>query len=148
MLDNQQMDPDYPTQPPLLSFKQFLQRQDDSISDEDAIKHYADYKLEFKKTQINNYFLEHKEQDWFKLKYHPDECHKKKLEQNKCVLTRLDVFMELMGKGWLKDLDVEYDKTKELVKLMDAFVIKLEGGTDEDLNKLLNAEQIAKAKYL
>ena len=102
MLDAQHAEPDYPTQPPLLSFKHFLQQQDDNISDEDAIKMYNDYKLEFKKTQINNFFLEHKEEDWFKQKYHPDECYKRRHEQNRCILHRLDVFMELMGKGWLE----------------------------------------------
>ena len=52
------------TQPPCLSFKLFLQQQDDNISDEDAIKKYNEYKMDFKKTQINNFFLEHKEEDW------------------------------------------------------------------------------------
>lgn len=55
---------DHATQPPLLSFKQFLQQQDDNISDEEAIKKYNEYKNEFKKTQINNFFLEHKEEEW------------------------------------------------------------------------------------
>ncbi len=58
------MDPEYPTQPPFLSFKHFLQQQDDNISDEDAIKKYNDYKIEFKRTQINNFFVEHKEEEW------------------------------------------------------------------------------------
>ncbi len=55
---------DFPTQPPFLSFKIFLAQQSDDISDEDAIKKYNDYKMDFKKTQINNFFLEHKEEDW------------------------------------------------------------------------------------
>ncbi len=55
---------DYPTQPPFLSFKLFLQQQNDDISDEEAIKRYNDYKMDFKKTQINNFFLEHKEEEW------------------------------------------------------------------------------------
>ena len=129
--------PDYPTQPPLLSFKQYLQQQDDSITDEEAIRNYAAYKAEFKKTQLNNFFLEHKEQDWFKAKYHPDECHKRRAEQHKCVLHRLDVFMDLRAKGWLDNLGVEFDKAKEIVTLMDAFVIRLEGGNDDDVNRLL-----------
>ena len=59
-----QSEPDHATQPPLLSFKNFLQQQDDNISDEEAIKRYNEYKVEFKRTQINNFFLEHKEEDW------------------------------------------------------------------------------------
>lgn len=57
-------DSDYATQPPFLSFKMFLQQQEDNISDEEAIKRYNDYKMDFKKTQINNFFLEHKEEEW------------------------------------------------------------------------------------
>ena len=38
-------------QPAMMSFKSFLQTQDDQISDEEAIKKYADYKLEFKRQQ-------------------------------------------------------------------------------------------------
>jgi hypothetical protein len=59
-----QGEPEYPTQPPFLSFKLFLQQQSDDISDEEAIKRYNEYKIEFKKTQINNFFLEHKEEEW------------------------------------------------------------------------------------
>jgi hypothetical protein len=48
-----------------LSFKQFLQQQDDCISEEDAIKKYNNYKIEFKKTQINEFFLAHKAEEWY-----------------------------------------------------------------------------------
>lgn len=131
-------DPDYPTQPPFLSFKLFLQQQDDNISDEDAIKKYNDYKTEFKKTQINNFFLEHKEEDWFKLRYHPDENYKRRNEQNQCVLNRLQVFMDLVNSpsNWLENASVEMDHSKDLIKFLDAVVIKLEGGTDQDLKSL------------
>lgn len=57
-------DPGYPTQPPMMTFKQFLNKQDDTLSQEDAIKLYADYKLQFKKQQINEFFLAHKEEEW------------------------------------------------------------------------------------
>ena len=36
-------------QPAMMSFKAFLQTQDDQISDEEAIRKYAEYKLEFKR---------------------------------------------------------------------------------------------------
>ena len=34
--------------------------QDDSISDEEGIKKYAEYKLEFKRQQLNEFFVTHK----------------------------------------------------------------------------------------
>lgn len=46
------------------TFKQFLQSQDDSISDDDAVKKYAEYKQDFKKQQISEFFLAHKDEEW------------------------------------------------------------------------------------
>merc|ERR1712073_234601 len=50
-------------QPAMMSFKSFLQTQDDQISDEEAIKKYADYKLEFKRQQLNEFFVSHKDEE-------------------------------------------------------------------------------------
>lgn len=58
-------DPEYPCQPPMIPFKQFLASQDDSISEEEAVKRYNQYKLDFKKTQLNEYFLKHKDEEWW-----------------------------------------------------------------------------------
>jgi hypothetical protein len=52
-------------QPAMMSFKAFMQTQDDSISDEEGIKKYAEYKLEFKRQQLNEFFVSHKEEEWF-----------------------------------------------------------------------------------
>ena len=51
-------------QPVMMSFKAFLATQDDSISDEEAIKKYAEYKLEFKRQQLNEFFVTHKDEEW------------------------------------------------------------------------------------
>jgi hypothetical protein len=53
------------TQPPLLSFKHYLQDQDDNIDQEEAVKRYTEYKTDFKKTQIAEFFTAHKDEDWF-----------------------------------------------------------------------------------
>ena len=58
-------EPEYPCQPPMTPFKQFLSTQDDSISEEEAVKRYNQYKLDFKKTQLNEYFLAHKHEEWW-----------------------------------------------------------------------------------
>jgi hypothetical protein len=57
-------DVDGPTQPPMNTFKQFLSQQDDNITDEDAIKKYNEYKLDFRKQQIQDFFNEHKDEEW------------------------------------------------------------------------------------
>ena len=51
-------------QPLMMSFKSYLGTQDDSISDEDAVKKYAEYKLEFKRQQLNEFFVSHKDEEW------------------------------------------------------------------------------------
>jgi len=51
------------TQPAMMSFKTFLGTQDDTISDEEAIKKYAEYKLEFKRQQLNEFFVNHKDEE-------------------------------------------------------------------------------------
>ena len=48
----------------MLSFKQFLAQQDDSIDEGQAIQLYQEYKGDFKRKQITDFFDEHKEEDW------------------------------------------------------------------------------------
>merc|ERR1711962_199734 len=86
-------------QPAMMSFKSFLQTQDDQISDEDAIKKYAEYKLEFKRQQLNEFFVTHKEEEWFKQKYHPDDSVNRKEELKSMLLKRVEVFQEFLEQG-------------------------------------------------
>ena len=53
-----------PTQPPMMLFKQFLNKLDDEVGDTDAVKRYNDYKMDFKKTQVKEFFAKHKEEEW------------------------------------------------------------------------------------
>ena len=48
----------------MLTFKQFLSQQDDNIDDQEAIQLYAEYKADFKKQQLHQFFNDHKEEDW------------------------------------------------------------------------------------
>jgi hypothetical protein len=119
-------------QPPMMSFKAFLATQDDNISDSEAIEKYNDYKLEFQRQQLNEFFVAHKDDEWFRLKYHPEDSVKRKEEQMAALKKRVEVFLELMNSGKLA-VTVDCIKTGDLLKLLDTVVIKLEGGTDEDL---------------
>lgn len=58
------MEPEYQTQPAMQTFKAFLASQDDNITDDEAIQKYNEYKNDFKKQQINEFFLAHKEEEW------------------------------------------------------------------------------------
>lgn len=55
---------DVQTQPLLMTLKQFLATQDDAISDSDAIEKYNEYKLDFKRQQMNEFFVAHKDEEW------------------------------------------------------------------------------------
>lgn len=52
------------TQPPIMTFKAFLGTQEDTITDEEAIKRYNEYKLEFRRQQLNEFFVAHKDEEW------------------------------------------------------------------------------------
>lgn len=124
------------TQPPMLTLKAFLQSQDDNISDEDAIRKYNEYKLEFRRQQLNEFFVAHKEEEWFRLKYHPEDSAKRREEQMAALKKRVDVFMEFLETGRLDKVSVDAEQSEQLIKLLDAVVIRLEGGTDLDLSIL------------
>ena len=57
----------------MMSFEAFLSNQDDTITDEEAIKKYAEYKLEFKQQELNEFFVTHMVEEWFKQMVHPVE---------------------------------------------------------------------------
>ncbi|ROT84562.1 arsenite-resistance protein 2-like protein [Penaeus vannamei] len=130
-----------PTQPPMMTFKAFMEQCDDSISEEEALRKYSDYKLEFKRQQLNEFFINHKEEEWFKAKYHPEECVKRRDEQLSNLKRRVSVFCELFEMNRMENISVDADQSDQLLKLLDSVVIKLEGGTDLDLQVLDQAPE-------
>ena len=52
------------TQPAMMTLKQFLDTQDDGISDTEVLRKYNEYKLEFKRQQLNEFFVAHKDEEW------------------------------------------------------------------------------------
>lgn len=51
--------------PTMMSFKAFLAAQDDSITVDDAILKYNEYKLDFRRQQLNEFFVAHKDEEWY-----------------------------------------------------------------------------------
>lgn len=133
-------DPDFPTQPPMMSFKMFLGQQDDTINDQDAVKKYNEYKEDFRIKQINEFFLQHKDEEWFKSKYHPEEFERRQEEVRCALKRRCDVFFELMKKGYMDNVSCDTEHHDSIVKLLDAAVILMEGGHEEDLKILEEPE--------
>jgi hypothetical protein len=53
-----------PTQPPMMTLKQYLASQDENITDVEAKKRYAEYQADFKRQQIYEFFNQHKDEEW------------------------------------------------------------------------------------
>lgn len=52
------------TQPAMLNLKQFLDTQDENISDSEVMRKYTEYKTDFKRQQLNEFFVAHKDEEW------------------------------------------------------------------------------------
>ncbi|VDK45567.1 unnamed protein product [Anisakis simplex] len=124
------------TSPVMMTFKKFLSCQDDQITDEEAIAKYSEYKMEFKRQELRKFFNAHKDEQWFRLKYHPEESAKRKEEQNENISKRLSVFEQMLSDGKLDKIHVDFDCASDIIRIMDMLVVKLEGGDEEDLNEL------------
>jgi len=77
----------------------------------------------------------------FKYKYHPDECGKRREESRDALQKRCDVFTKLGDMGQVRETSVDFDKNRDIIKLLDAAVIMMEGGTDLDLEILDQPEE-------
>ncbi|XP_078101651.1 serrate RNA effector molecule homolog, partial [Sander vitreus] len=132
------MDPDLPPPgpPTMRSFKEFLLNMEDSVDETESVKRYNQYKLDFRRQQLQDFFLQHKEHEWFRSKYHPDDITARGAESLSALKTRLSVFLFLLDNGWLDDMALDMEHAPAIIKLLDAAVIKMEGGTDFDLQVL------------
>ncbi|KAK5848046.1 hypothetical protein PBY51_005700 [Eleginops maclovinus] len=132
------MDPDLPPPgpPTMRSFKDFLLSMEDSVDETESVKRYNQYKLDFRRQQLQDFFLQHKDHEWFRSKYHPDDITAKRAESLSALKTRLSVFLFLLDNSWLDSLTLDMEQAPAIIKLLDAAVIKMEGGTDLDLQVL------------
>uniref|UniRef100_A0A8U7NRY9 Uncharacterized protein n=1 Tax=Corvus moneduloides TaxID=1196302 RepID=A0A8U7NRY9_CORMO len=128
--------------PPVMkSFKEFLLSLDDAVDETEAVKRYNDYKLDFRRQQLQEFFLAHKDEEWFRSKYHPDEAGKRQQEAQAALRNRLGVFLYLWEHGWFDNLLLDIDRAPQIIKTLDAAVIKMEGGTEHDLRILEQEEE-------
>jgi len=49
----------------MMSLKQFIAAQDENITDSEANKRYAEYRAEFRRQQIHEFFTQHKDEEWY-----------------------------------------------------------------------------------
>ncbi|KAJ3588979.1 hypothetical protein NHX12_009830 [Muraenolepis orangiensis] len=120
-----------PPPPIMKSFKEFLVSLDDSVDETDAVKHYNGYKMDFRRQQMQDFFLTHKDEEWFRSKYHPDEVERQAVEAHGSLQNRLNVFMFLLENSWLDSVSLDIERAQAITKVLDAAVIKMEGGVGE-----------------
>uniref|UniRef100_A0A8C9S273 Serrate RNA effector molecule homolog (Arabidopsis) n=1 Tax=Scleropages formosus TaxID=113540 RepID=A0A8C9S273_SCLFO len=125
-----------PPPPVMKNFKEFLLSLDDSVDETEAVKRYNEYKLDFRRQQMQDFFLAHKDEEWFRSKYHPDEAGRRKAEAHAALQNRLNVFIYLMENSWFDNISLDIERAPAIIKILDAAVIKMEGGTDNDLRIL------------
>eukprot|EP00088_Acartia_fossae_P043683 TRINITY_DN460_c0_g1_i1.p1 TRINITY_DN460_c0_g1~~TRINITY_DN460_c0_g1_i1.p1 ORF type:complete len:617 (-),score=197.12 TRINITY_DN460_c0_g1_i1:130-1980(-) len=113
--------------PAMMSFKTFLNNQDDNITDEEALLEFNKYKKEFNRQQLNEFFVAHKDEEWMQDKYHPDNCQLKKAATKEAIEKRLEVFMELHTEGIIDQSRLEKKNSEKIEILLDTFVARLEG---------------------
>lgn len=125
-----------PNVPVLMSFKDFIMQQEDSIDEIESVRRYQEYKVEFKRTQINDFFVLHKSEEWFEEKYHPVKSVERTNTVRYGLKKRLRLFVDFLEQGLLDDLKLNISNSVAVLKLLDKSVVKLDGGTDEDLKAL------------
>jgi hypothetical protein len=125
-----------------LTFKQFLAQQDDGIDDTEAVRLYQEYKTDFKKKQLHQFFNDHKEEEWFLSKYHPKHIQLNLEKSSSNLKTRLKVFNDLYHGGAMNEVCLVQDEGDAIIKLMDTAVILMEGGTERDLMVFNDEEEM------
>uniref|UniRef100_A0AAQ5XW11 Arsenite-resistance protein 2 n=1 Tax=Amphiprion ocellaris TaxID=80972 RepID=A0AAQ5XW11_AMPOC len=109
-----------PPPPIMKSFKEFLLSLDDSVDETEAVKRYNEYKIDFRRQQMQDFFLAHKDEEWFRSKYHPDEASRLKAEAQSALNNRLNVFMFLLENGWFDNVSLDIEQTPAIIKVLDA----------------------------
>lgn len=134
--NNANRDNDCPTQPIMLTFKQFMNNLDDTTDHIEATTKYNEYKVEFRRKQLTEFFNTHKEEEWFKLKYHPEESIKRKSKLRQYLVSRRECFIDLLREGKIDSNSLDVDKADKITRLLDIAIIKLEGGNEDDIKAL------------
>jgi len=118
----------------LLSFKNWVMKQDDNINEDDACANYKVYKTEFKKKQMQEFFVAHKDEEWFREKYHPDAAIEREEQFKQAVQKRCEAWEKLAGiekifEGNFLDITNE----KNIIDLLETSVMLMEGASEEDI---------------
>lgn len=127
----------------LISFKEFVANQPDSVEEDQACKSYNEYKLNFKRKQLARFFEQHKDEEWFRNKYRPPE--KTKLEEDFKAVTarRKEIYNQMKEKNLTDGIKIAYEDKDKLSKFLKNFTLMLEGATIDEIIEEKNLSQYA-----
>lgn len=60
-----------PPLPVMKNFREFLLSLDESVDEMEAVKRYNEYKIDFRRQQMQDFFLAHKDEEWYE---HEGRC--------------------------------------------------------------------------
>jgi len=126
-------------QPNMLTFKAFLSNQDDSITEEEAMIKYGQYKAEFRRQQLYEFFVAHKSDEWFMERFHPSRMVDVRMTHMDGRTKRAEVFWEMYSR--VSQVRIDAEMQEDLVTLMDLIVIKLEGGSEDHIKAYLEKSE-------
>jgi len=130
-------------QPVMMTFKAYLQTQDDSITDEEALHKYGEYKLEFQRQQLNEFFVNNKDYEWFQAKYHPKNMEERREKTKAALQKRLTAYSQLVTDDFIQDVSLDVGSEDKLVQMMDKVVVLIEGGMEQDYEEAVSNENDA-----
>ena len=92
---------------PLITESLFKELQLNSIPSDVIAEAYKDYKAKYENKKYQSFYAEHKNDEWFKEKYHPDIYYQVKEEQNVQCQKLCSAFVDDIKK--LSDVNLTYD---------------------------------------
>jgi hypothetical protein len=119
-----------------LTLKEFLETLDDSISEEESLAKYRNYKAEFERRHREKFFQAHCGEEWFRELYYPAAAARARAEAGRAVQRRSRAFWE--HRAGLEGLRLEEGREAELVGLLDSLVATLEA--EEEAEKRTSKE--------
>ena len=110
----------------LMSFKQFMNDQDDSIDEIEAVSRYNEYKRNISAQFIASYFEEHKSDQWFQEKYHPYFRDQIQIQKQVSFSQRFIAFWFLYERGLLDHVSLDIENVNSIENLIDISLILMD----------------------
>ncbi|CAJ0576626.1 unnamed protein product, partial [Mesorhabditis spiculigera] len=129
----------------LLSVQAFASSENLTLDAAELPEKYADYKDEYYKKQYKQFFDAHKNEEWLQNKYHPLNLAARETKRRDEIARRLYAYNKLKERGHLENLSLNPENARNIVRLLNAVVVLLDGGDEEKMERALKMEICAGA---